>query len=272
MSWGPLSDLVLPETVTLTDIDGAPAWLPVSGDGARLATSDLAFASAAQGELSARCSFCPPFEGGVRTGYLPLVLSDAVVHAAALSSHAVTKSLPSLITRPLAFEGPGTSAISLPPHSSTKGQSNLKDCVARGRAAQTDCTDWRRYCDLTAKVSMTVAGTVRAAGDTCVLADPSCADSAGDVSACVFATATSAAANLTRLTMTVSSIHGDHLCSAAGVTEGYLNDVLSRYSPQLEAEVEMEIAAGVVGGLNNALASQHVRPYSAHPSALTSQR
>lgn len=200
LSWGPLSDLTLPETVTLTDIDGAPAWLPVSGDGARLATSHLAFASAAQGRLSARCSFCPPFEGG------------------------------------------------------------------------TDCTDWRKYCDLTATVSMTVAGTVRAAGDTCVLADPSCADAAGDVSECVFATATAAAANVTGLTMTVSDIRGDHLCSAAGVTEAYLNDVLRRYSPQLRVEVEKTVSAGVVGGLNHALASQHVRPYSAHPSALAAQR
>jgi hypothetical protein len=66
LSWGPLSELVLPETLTLTDIDGAPSWLPISGDGARLLTSDLTYASALQGRLSARCSYCPPFEGGVR--------------------------------------------------------------------------------------------------------------------------------------------------------------------------------------------------------------
>lgn len=185
--------------------------------------------------------------------------------------------------------------------------------MGAGEAAQTDCTDWRKYCDLTATVSMTVAGTVRAAGDTCVLADPSCADAAGDVSECVFATATAAAANVTGLTvsrptqtpsllegtsrqgrlcmctgthegsppassvcgytqMTVSDIRGDHLCSAAGVTEAYLNDVLRRYSPQLRVEVEKTVSAGVVGGLNHALASQHVRPYSAHPSALAAQR
>jgi hypothetical protein len=70
----------------------------------------------------------------------------------------------------------------------------------------------------------------------------------------------------------VSDIKGDHLCSAAGVTESYLNDVLRRFTPQLEAAVNEQVAQGLLGALNDALAALHVRPYDAHPLLLAAQR
>jgi hypothetical protein len=69
--------------------------------------------------------------------------------------------------------------------------------------AQSECTDWRRYCDLTATVAMSAAGTVHAEGDTCLLSDPSCTDADDPAAACAFATATAAASNVTALAMKV---------------------------------------------------------------------